>query len=90
MEFGVLTVSKGRLKVSRKSPGPQNSDDAVSPCDVFYCIFPECLIQHLVYKKKKKKKLYACQKAGGSEILGTNVFEMKKFLAANMMMGIKT
>lgn len=73
-----------KIEDFKEDLGPQIPDIAESPCDVFLCIFPDYLVHYLVYQTN----LYACQKVGGGEILGTDESEIKRFLDANLMMGI--
>ncbi|KAK9731172.1 Transposase IS4 [Popillia japonica] len=71
-----------------ESVGPCNlPDDADTPVEVFLCLFPDSLLEHVVYQTK----LYATQinTQHGRPFRPTNLNKMKMFFAINIMMGIK-
>lgn len=68
--------------------GPCNiPEEAVLPVDIFLCLFPNVLFEHIVYETN----LYATQANActGKSFIPTNVNEMKSFFAINIIMGIK-
>lgn len=70
-----------------ESTGPTIPADWRTPSKIFLHLFPHDLIEKIVYETN----LNATQKAGGTArtIKQTNVNEFKKFLAINLLMGIK-
>ena len=67
-------------------PGSNISSEKEDPIDIFGCLFENELFEHIAYHTN----LYATQKQGGSTALKpTNADEIKKFLALNLLMGIK-
>lgn len=67
-------------------PGPNISSEKEDPIEIFGCLFEDELFEHIVYHTN----LYATQKLGGSTAFKpTNADEIKKFLAINLLMGIK-
>ncbi|CAH1998897.1 unnamed protein product [Acanthoscelides obtectus] len=71
-----------------KDSGPCNiSDDMERPVEVFLCPFPDSLFYHIVFQTN----LYATQASArsGKLFTPTNTMEMKKFVAINILMGIK-
>lgn len=65
--------------------GPILTVNIESPIDVFYCIFPKNLIDKIVFETN----LYSLQKHDGRNPLPTTVGDIKKFIAINLLMGIK-
>ena len=67
--------------------GPNISTNIETPTDMFLHIFPERLVDHIVFQTN----LYALQKAGGNNhaFTPTNAKEIKGFIAINLIMGIK-
>lgn len=63
--------------------GPCIPEEIESPLDTFLCLFPEELLETIVFQTN----LYATQKYG-ERVLPTNVEEMKCFLGINLMMGL--
>ncbi|CAH1974499.1 unnamed protein product [Acanthoscelides obtectus] len=71
-----------------KDSGPCNIlDDIERPVEVFLCLFPDSLFDHIVFQTN----LYATQASArsGKLFTPTNTMEMKKFVAINILMGIK-
>jgi uncharacterized protein YqeY len=67
-------------------PGPNISSEKEDPIEIFGSLFEDELFEHIVYHTN----LYATQKLGGSTAFKpTNADEIKKFLAINLLMGIK-
>ncbi|KAJ8970426.1 hypothetical protein NQ314_001243 [Rhamnusium bicolor] len=71
-----------------ESCGPCNiPENVVLPVDIFLCLFPNALFEHIVYETN----LYVTQASAhtGKSFIPTNVNEMKSFFALNIIMGIK-
>lgn len=60
-------------------------DDTTSPTDFFYLLFPQNLIDEIVFQTN----LYAAEKQGGECKNPTSSKEIKNFLAINIVMGVK-
>lgn len=73
---------KPELKPFSEHVGPKLPDDVKSPFEHFISLFPDALIEHIVYQTN----LYATQRM--KTYTPTNKTEIKQFIAANMMMGI--
>lgn len=75
------------MKEFCEDSGPNIDSEVESPTDMFLQIFPDQLLEHMVFQTN----LYALQKSGGnSKVFNpTNLKEMKCFIAINLAMGVK-
>lgn len=74
------------FKNFEEETGPNIGENLETPVDVFLAVFPDDLIRHIVFQTN----LYALQKYENSSLFTpTNEKEMRKFLAINMLMGVK-
>lgn len=65
--------------------GPNIPDTSETPTDIFLCLFPKELIDHIVFHTN----LYATQISNGKPYTPTNHDEIKTFLGIHLIMGIK-
>lgn len=74
------------MKQFSEEYGPNIPEELESPVQVFLHLFPESLIDHIVFQTN----LYTVQKYGNTNSFKqTNSSEIKAFLSANILMGIK-